>query len=39
MLMFAYVFSGEKYAALKAHPYGTTKDVYSIIQAVEVSYC
>ena len=36
MLLLAYAFSGTNYAALKAHPYGTTKDVF---QAVEVSYC
>ena len=29
MLLLAYVFSGRNYAALKAHPYGTSKDVYT----------
>ena len=35
MLLFAYVFSGEKYAALKAHSYGTTKDAYSTVKTRE----
>ena len=30
MLLLVYVFSGANYAALKAHPYGTTKDVYTV---------
>ena len=35
MLLLAHVSSGGNYAALKAHPYGTTKDVYTVYKLLK----